>query len=377
MKFGENHLSYCTNVHPAESFTELCQMLSSDVPKIKSLNDWQRPMGVGLRLGAKMVQGLTTQHIDQINRILTEHDLYVFTVNAFPYGEFQAKSVKELVYEPGWHEVERLEYTKAVAQCLVRLNGPRRLTISTVGLGHKHLFVQEKLRNEGIQNLVRIAKYLEALHQKTGKEVQLCLEPEPGTALEYTTDVIKLFDELNSQLDDKQRKHLGVCYDTCHQAIMFENPVESLRALVTAEVGIGKMQLSNALAVKTPDLASSWNALMEFDEPRFLHQLTSNNPWHFAMDLDEGRQNASRFRSADELRCHFHVPIDWHGHQSLSSTTQHWRDAFAFALEHRICQHYEIETYTWSVLPAALVSEGIHAGIAREFNAAREIIQGI
>ena len=91
MKFGENHLSYCTNVHPAESFTELCQMLSSDVPKIKSLNDWHRPMGVGLRLGAKMVQGLTTQHIDQINRILTEHDLYVFTVNAFPYGEFQAK----------------------------------------------------------------------------------------------------------------------------------------------------------------------------------------------------------------------------------------------------------------------------------------------
>ena len=334
-------------------------------------------MGVGLRLGAQMVLGLTPQHINQVNHILAEHDLYVFTVNAFPYGEFQAEAVKEFVYEPGWHEKERLEYTKAVARCLVRLNGPQRLTISTVGLGHKHLFEQAKFRHEALRNLVTLAQDLEALHQETGKEVQLCLEPEPGTALEYTSDVIKLFDELNGLLDEKQRNYLGVCYDTCHQAIMFENPIESLKALVAAKVSIGKMQLSNALAVKTPEQDSSWNALMEFDEPRFLHQLTSRNPFHFAMDLSEGRQNASRFQSAKELRCHFHVPIDWHGNESLSSTAQHWKDAFAFALDQGICQHYEIETYTWSVLPAALMAEGIHAGIAREFNAARDIIQDV
>ena len=101
-------------------------------------------MGVGLRLGAKMVQDLTPRHIHQINKILTDHNLYVFTVNAFPYGEFQAESVKEFVYEPGWHENERLEYTRAVARCLVRLNGPQRLTISTVGLGRKDLFEQEE-----------------------------------------------------------------------------------------------------------------------------------------------------------------------------------------------------------------------------------------
>ena len=44
--------------------------------------------------------------------------MYVYTVNAFPYGSFKGSVVKEQVYEPDWRSEERTQYTINVAEIL-------------------------------------------------------------------------------------------------------------------------------------------------------------------------------------------------------------------------------------------------------------------
>ena len=50
-----------------------------------------------------------------------EHQLYPFTVNAFPYGRFHQQEVKATVYAPDWRTEQRVSYTMQVADVLASL----------------------------------------------------------------------------------------------------------------------------------------------------------------------------------------------------------------------------------------------------------------
>ena len=49
------------------------------------------------------------------------NELYVFTINGFPYGTFHGTRVKEEVYLPDWRDEERLRYTDELADLLAKL----------------------------------------------------------------------------------------------------------------------------------------------------------------------------------------------------------------------------------------------------------------
>ena len=57
-----------------------------------------------------------------------EQNLYVFTINGFPYGCFHGARVKENVYVPDWRTPERRDYTNLLADILADLL-PRNLTV--------------------------------------------------------------------------------------------------------------------------------------------------------------------------------------------------------------------------------------------------------
>src|SRR5205807_10412426 len=75
-------------------------------------------------------------------------------------------------------------------------------------------------------------------------------------------------------------EHLGVCFDCCHQAVLGEDLVASLRTLRGAGVPIGKIHLSSA--IEGPPAA-----LRAFDEPRYLHQVVSADGAVRADDLSD------------------------------------------------------------------------------------------
>src|SRR5579863_2900028 len=123
---GHGHLTYSTLVHPADDWDELYRSLTTYLPKVKARVAGNRAFGVCLRLSAKSAQTLagSSAERDRLKKFLGDNDMYVYTVNAFPYGAFKGAVVKEEVYEPDWRSEERTRYTIDVADVLADIGAP-------------------------------------------------------------------------------------------------------------------------------------------------------------------------------------------------------------------------------------------------------------
>ncbi|HAX77361.1 MAG TPA: xylose isomerase, partial [Cyanobacteria bacterium UBA11372] len=69
---------------------------------------------------------------------------------------------------------------------------------------------------------------------------------------------------------------------------------------------------------------------------------------------------------AQEWRIHFHVPIFIRDYQLLHSTQDDIIDVLDLLAKNNACEHLEIETYTWDVLPSEMKMD-LLASIQREF----------
>lgn len=382
MQLNGIHLGYCTNVHPGEGLEALHRILSDHVAEVKRRVSPDAPFGLGLRLGNTVAAELADEAARAaLAERMAAHDLYVFTVNGFPYGDFAAESIKEAVYLPDWRDPERVAYTARVAEALAGLPGPSVRTISTVAGG----FAPETAGAHDLiaQHLTEAARHLADLAERTGVQIRLCLEPEPWTTLERTEQVIDFFKGPLAQGGSLTQDFLGLCYDCCHQAVYFEDAAESLGALAQAGVVVGKIQVSSALHLDRPADADARAALMAFDEPRYLHQVVgkpraAQAPLLRALDLPPLAKPDAEWLNAEAWRCHFHVPIWWVGDDRLGTTKRDWEAAVKTAVAAGQCDHLEIETYSWGVIPeaerAALEGGDLHACVASEFAALQAVM---
>ena len=113
---GEPHLTYCTNIHPGESWAEVRANLERHVARVKAVVAPTRPFGVGLRLSASAAATLARPaELEAFRAFLDDHGFYVFTINGFPYGAFHGVRVKAAVYEPDWRDARRLAYSDRLA----------------------------------------------------------------------------------------------------------------------------------------------------------------------------------------------------------------------------------------------------------------------
>jgi len=266
-------VTYCTNIHPGESWEQTRANLVAHTLAVKAAVCPDRPFPVGLRVSGLASREVTPEEAVRFRGWLDENGLYVATVNGFPYGTFHGRPVKSGVYQPDWRDPARLQYTLKLAELLAAwLPDNMAGSISTVPVGFRADFdsAQEHLAFAALR---RAAEGLDALAQRTGKRIRLSLEPEPGCLVETTPQLIALFDRL--ELPDHLRPALAVCYDCCHQALQFEDPAWSLAQLADNGVDIGHVQVSSALHLSCADLSR----LSRFDEPVYLHQCVA---------LDEG-----------------------------------------------------------------------------------------
>ena len=136
----EFHLTYCTNIHPGESWSDVKKSLNQYLLEVKANVSPDHPFGVGLRLSNQAaLELLESDQLDQFKNWLQKNGLYVFTLNGFPYGSFHGSVVKDNVHKPDWTTDERVEYTKQLFQILSSLvpdytDGG----ISTSPLSYKH-----------------------------------------------------------------------------------------------------------------------------------------------------------------------------------------------------------------------------------------------
>jgi sugar phosphate isomerase/epimerase len=364
VKFQQSHLAYCTNIHPAETWEETDRMLKTHVLAVRDLLRQQGALkpdeafAIGLRLSAVAARELLEgDHLSAFRNWLAETNTYVFTINGFPYGSFHGTRVKERVFQPDWTERARLDYTKDLFRILAAVASPDTgASVSTLPGSHKTFFADESLI---LQNLIELAQWLETLSSETGHDFHLGLEPEPLGHFENTLETLAFFDRLHSAAGDPEivRRRIGVNYDACHFALEYDDARTSLDALKSAAIRISKIHLSSALAFNPADrLAMA--AIRAFEEPTYFHQVLlrdkSGAITRF-IDLPDFLTCNHDENDFEEARVHFHIPLDAEPAPPLRSTRGHVCDVLAWRNENPLaCQHFEIETYTWAVLPTEL-----------------------
>jgi sugar phosphate isomerase/epimerase len=373
MKLGAAHLTYCTNIHPGESWSEVEANLVRHVSAVKARVSPDAPFGVGLRLSARAAQELTDGALAALRRLLADHGMYVFTINGFPYGTFHGEPVKQAVYRPDWFEPERVAYTNQLADLLAELlpDGVDG-TISTVpGSFRARAEAYAGGPSAGLAaiaaNLVRSADHLARLARSTGKQITLAIEPEPCCVIETLTEAAQLFTEHLHGVP-----HLGLCLDACHAAVEYEDLPAGLAALRAAGVPIAKLQLSSGLRLAPVDAAAR-RAVARFADNVYLHQVVARRGRALAryVDLTDALADPT---AADEWRVHFHVPIihaALAGHAApgaFASTQDFLAELLAIQRRAPISSHLEVETYTWDVLPPELRDAPIADAIARELH---------
>lgn len=391
-------VGYCLNLHAAETLADVQRAIETfSVPLRERLAPGGSSFGVGMYLAAGAARELRADPdaARALRDFLRAHRMDPFTFNAFPYGDFQEDGLKARVYQPSWMEQERLDYTVDVAWAAAALveasrDQPRMVSIST----HPGAYGADINDRSGLrrcaEGMGRAVGELARIEEETGVRVILSLESEPdasarnGRALaEYlvfarliATRVLQ--EEFGAEVEGSAllaARHLGTCLDCCHSAVEFEEAVDSL-ALATHGGPLGKVQVSSALRLPDPARHPEARAeLLAMDEPRFLHQVTARADGAFIHlpDLpalvEALEVEGSPWASAEEWRCHFHVPLDQATFGALETTRGHadrivdglLADPEGWTTPEL---HLEIETYTWSILgdPGQVVE-----GLEREY----------
>jgi hypothetical protein len=239
------------------------------------------------------------------------------------------------------------------------------------------------------RNYLRAAAHLVALEARSGVRIALAIEPEPFCFLETIAETICFFrDHLYSEeaarflaelsglelqaAREALPRHLGLCYDVCHAAVEYEDPEESVAALEAAGIPIHKLQLSAALRLPRVDAATR-DALAQFEEPTYLHQVIVRRgaELSYFRDLPEALARGSE-ADGEEWRVHFHVPVYLDDLGAFSSTQDFLRRIIARHRERPISPHLEVETYTFDVLPERLRPATVEEAITAELRWVRQ-----
>lgn len=399
MKTAFGQLSYCSNIHPGEDWKEHFSVLKTSIPEIKAAVSPTEPMGLGLRLANQASVDLSeNENFEDFKNWLEANDIYVFTMNGFPYGNFHNVVVKDQVHAPDWTTKDRADYTIRMFELLAKLL-PENLDeggISTSPLSYRFWWDTpeslEKATKTATQNILLVLETLIDLFEKTGKTLHLDIEPEPDGILENSEEFIDWYKKYLlpmgiQHLAEKGysteeatlliKKHITLCYDVCHFAVGFENPQDVIDKLDNEGLKVGKIQISSAVKVDfSENTEEKLKTIAQYNEPTYLHQvvaLQKDGSFQKFPDLTEAIAGFNE--NTNEWRVHFHVPLFLENYGLLGSTQSDIVETIKVHKNKSFTQHLEIETYTWGVLPTEFQAP-LNESIIREINWVKGLLNG-
>ncbi|MGI8334507.1 metabolite traffic protein EboE [Actinomadura scrupuli] len=394
---GLGHLTYSTLVHAGDTWDEMRESLADFVPRVKRRVSPEAPFGVSLRLSAASASHLTDEpgRRRELREFLAANGLYLYTVNAFPYGPFKGRLVKEQVYEPDWRTEDRVRYTCQVADILAEVS-PAHVnpSIQSAPLAFARNVHGAADVRRLTRNLLRVVAHLLDLERRTGRRVTLALEPEPACHLETTQETVAYFQRHvysaagtgafadlagvpMSEAHAALRRHLGVVFDVCHQAVGFEDIPASLAALEAAGIPVFKLQ--EAAALRVPEVTAQAVAELErLTDTIYLSQTTQlrDGVLRKFLNLEDAIAAWHEDPGPAEWRTHFHVPVFLDRLGPFHTTRFALEDALRVHATRPQSAHLEIETYTWDVLPEQFKDGDIVDYLSRELEWVRARLAG-
>ena len=401
MQTPKGHLTYCSNIHPGETWSDHFERLKENIPVIKKKVSPLQPFGIGLRLANSASLELRKQeNLEDFQQWLDNNDCYVFTMNGFPYGGFHNTVVKDQVHAPDWLSHERVSYTIRLAQILAAL-APEGVDggISTSPLSYKYWHKdddRDDVLRDATLNILQVVDHLVKIKNSTGKLIHLDIEPEPDGLLGNGTEFLQWYvqyllpigipyvqDRYKVNEDEAAsliREHIQLCYDVCHFAVGYEDHAHMIEQVRSLGLKVGKIQVSAALKAMMPSNGEQRKAVLDafrnFNEPVYLHQVIahrSDGTFISYPDLNVAMADG-RNPNVTEWRAHYHVPLFVSSYGSLQSTQADIQKVLAIHDRAMVTFHLEIETYTWEVLPDELRLP-VAESIIREIQWVVEIIK--
>ncbi|MDE0559527.1 metabolite traffic protein EboE [Algoriphagus sp. NF] len=377
MHIWDFHLSYCSNIHPGESWKETFENLKKYIPQVRQNLSWEGAFGIGLRLSHEASLELQNpENLKAFQQWLESANAYVFTLNCFPYGSFHHTAVKDKVHQPDWTTKERKEYTIRSFRLLAELlPSGQEGGISTSPVSYRYWFPDknstETALETAVQNFAEVVAELEKIERETGKYLHLDIEPEPDGILENSDEMIWFFQDWmltkgadflvsqygfgNERAKELVHRYIQVCYDVCHFAIVYEKPEVTFEKFAKAGIKVGKIQVSAALQVKLEqDRDAIRNQLEEFTESTYLHQVVGRKMNGDLVSYSDLPAALEQLDGAveNEWRIHFHVPLFVEKYGQFFSTQPQIVEVLEYLKQNpALCKHLEVETYTWEVLP--------------------------
>ena len=399
MKKNTLQLGYSTNVHPGEDMKAVYRSLKDYTLPIRKRVFGTEPCGLELRLGIGSAKQLSSRKARlEFRDFLQDSGLVLFSVNAYPLSDFHARRVKETVYQPSWAQPQRASWTARIARIVDEV-APEgiKVSISTLGgcfRGHGH--GPTVFRKLATHYLKALEAFLE-INDGGGRQMVLAVEPEPETTFETAADVISFFEDYllpaaftrwkkrgtKSRIEADLRSVFTVNIDTCHLSVLFEDQVSNLRQLQKAGLELGKVHVTNAVALKNPFRSpTAFRDLRNMNEPRYFHQFCGCDEdgqavWR-GTDLDQLPAKLKRGTHPDisEIRSHFHVPLYLKKYRHLHTTRDDTERALIEVIKQRSCSHLVFETYTWPILAGGKKrKQKLINGITREYRWLLETVE--
>jgi hypothetical protein len=386
MKLGPYpvHLTYSMNVHAGEHWQDQLKAIEQTATKVRHTICPGSPFGLGMRLSQAATTELLVHNGNQLSALrdrIAQLGMYVFTMNGFPYDNFHISPVKDRVYRPDWSGTARRDYTVGLADILSALLPGEDTpgSISTLPIAYRR-HASDSTLLQACHRIAEVTAHLARLRERTGRLIHLGLEPEPDCCLESTDDCIQFFrDHLfmegaahlaellrmnRSCAEALLRRHVGVCMDTCHLAVLFEDVRASLRRLQSEGILLSKLQISSA-----PKVHGAPDALRELAEDTYLHQTRFRDATSGAIKSwpDLPAVFTETECPSGEYRTHLHLPLYFSGDSVLSTTSDQLNaELFQSAIDVG-CRHFEMETYTFNVLPPSLRRLSLTESIIKEY----------
>lgn len=316
-------------IKPVTSFTDIQSTITNSLAPINRAISPDAPVGVSIRLSqAALVDPALTA--ESLRALLDEQDLRLDGISAVSISG----GAKEYIHEPDWRTEERLGFMFPALNLAAEFASPgQEIGITTNALSYRRWIDVDMPGNWAALtlNVVRVVQHLVGIHDRTGLLLHIDLEPEPGSVLRDTADVVNFFSQWllprgGAMLSDRMQlsdgsgaesilRHVRIALDTAHAAVVWDDAAASLDAFAGLGIQIGRLQVSSALEIEVPAETDAQKMLAEhlsaFVSPTLLQQVVARKDGEIVQRFDDlpDAIDAIGDSTGQAWRIHTHAPL--------------------------------------------------------------------
>lgn len=365
-------IAHVGSMAPVGSFADLQATIRESLAPWNHAINGDSPANVSLRLSQAVLDDPACTP-ENLRAGLGEYDLRLVGLS----GVNISGGGKTDAHRPDWRSEERLGYMFRAANLAAEVTETNAFSITT------NAFASRSAIDAGMPgnwaaltlNLIRVVEHLVRIRERTGLTMHIDLEPEPGSLLRNTDDIVRYWQQWlmprgAAMLSDRMPvtdgtaveavlRHVRIALDTAHAAVVWDDPANSLDRLQDAGVQIGRLQVSTAVECEIPanadERADVVAALRSLEHPTLLQQVVAAREGATVARYDD---LADAIAVIDESegqtwRVHTHAPVLADGYGVLRSTrpvTERWlREISSRGMDVGLI---ELRSANWSVVPA-------------------------